>query len=92
MSIFLWSYDDVSQIIISCLTNYHFFICGHIGFEEGIIHIAGLLEQEEQEEDWRAAWINLHLDKVWTILISDLACIYLHDHLHPPFNSTLMAS
>ena len=38
-------------------------------FEEGIIHFAGLLEQEEQEEDWRAAWINLHLDKVWTILI-----------------------
>ena len=36
-------------------------------FEEGIIRFAGLLEQEEQEqqeEDWRDAWINLRLAKV----------------------------
>ena len=64
-------------------------------FEEGIIHFVGLLEQEEQEEqeDWRDAWINLRLAKVWTILISDLSCIYLQNYMHPPFNpSTLMAS
>ena len=65
-------------------------------FEEGIIHFAGLLEQEEweeQEEDWRAAWVNLHLAKVWTILISDLACTYLQIYMHLTFKlSTLMAS
>ena len=65
-------------------------------FEEGIIHFVGLLEQEEQEEqeeDWRAAWINLRFPKVWTILISDLACIYLQTHSHLSFNpSTLIAS
>ena len=33
-------------------------------FEEGIIRFASLLEQEEQEEDLRAAWINLRLAKV----------------------------
>ena len=36
-------------------------------FEEGIIHFACLLEQEEQEEqeeDGRDAWINLRLSKV----------------------------
>ena len=55
-------------------------------FEEGIIRFAGLLEQEGQEEDWRDAWINLHLAKVWTIPIFDIA-------LHLSFNpSTLMAS
>ena len=65
-------------------------------FEECIIRFAGLLEQEEQEdqeEDGRATWINLHLAKVWTILIFDLTCIYLQNYMHLPFNpSTLMAS
>ena len=45
-------------------------------FEEGIICFAGLLEQEDQEEDWRAGWINLRLAKVWTILISE-SCLYM---------------
>ena len=53
-------------------------------FEDGIIRFPGLLEQEGQEEDWRAAWINLHLDKVWTIIISE-SCLYL---LTEPFAST----
>ena len=56
-------------------------------FEEGIIHFAGLLEQEEQveqEEDWRDAWINLRLDKEWAIIISK-TCLYL---LVEPFSST----
>ena len=49
--------------------------------EECIIHFAGLLEQEEV---WRAAWINLRLAKVWTILISE-SCLCL---LAEPFAST----
>ena len=65
-------------------------------FEEGIIHFAGLLEQEEQEEqeeDWRASWINLCLAKVWTIPISDIAYICLLNIMHLSFNpSMLMAS
>ena len=65
-------------------------------FDKAIILFAGLLEQEEQveqEEDWRDAWINLHLGKVWTILISDLTGIYLQNYMHLSFNpGTLMAS
>ena len=65
-------------------------------FEEGTIHFESLLEREEQEEqyeDWRAAWINLRLAKLWTILISELAYIYLYIYMHLSFNpSTLMAS
>ena len=56
-------------------------------FEEGIICLAGLLEQEEQEEqkkDWRATWIHLHLAKVWTIKISE-NFLYI---LAEPFAST----
>ena len=48
---------------------------------------SGLLEQEEreeQEDDWSSAWINLHLAKVWTILISE-TCLYLPAE---PFSST----
>ena len=51
-------------------------------FEEDVIHFAGLLEQEEQEEDWRDACINFHLAKVWTIPIFDIYFIYLQNHMH----------
>ena len=39
-----------------------------------------LEEREEQEEDWRAAWINLCLAKVLTILISETCCYMLAEH------------
>ena len=65
-------------------------------FEEGIIHFVGLFEreeQEEQEDDWRAAWINLRLAKVGTIPISEFSCVYLENYMHLSLNpSTLMAS
>ena len=59
-------------------------------FEEGIIRFTGLLEQKEQEEDWRDAWINLRLAKVWTIPIYDLVYIYLQNYMHVPFNPSML--
>ena len=51
------------------------------------------LGERGARRELKVAWINLRLDKVWTIPINDIVYIFLQNYMHLSFNpSTLMAS
>ena len=81
----------VSHIVLIIITLYVVILVW--GRYNPFCRFLGARGARGEREDWRASWINIRFAKVWTILISNIACIYLQNYMHPLFNrNMLMAS
>ena len=93
LNLCFWSYDDVIQIIISFLFDYHCLICVHNGLRKVYFVLQVSWSERSKRRIEEKAWTSLQLVRCGSFSSLKLAYICLLNIVHLSFNpSMLMAS